>query len=173
VGRGVSGRLWYPQLDVYDAIRRIGGLLTFWAPEAAPSPERLFIADFYLANPPLLHKTHMMRDIRNKFNALGIQRPENVFISYPSPPILFQKMDEVQRQAFRTLTGKGLIDLPRLERGAVAPSAAGLELFENQFVPLFSGVERKVAEFVANSFALGDADIGALRRSTGLRRVVR
>jgi hypothetical protein len=169
----MSGRLWYPQLDVYDAIRRIGGLLMFWSSDAAPSPERLFIADFYLANPPLLHKTHMTRELRKEFSELGIQRPEKAFVSFPSPPILFQRMDEVQRQAFRTLTGKGLIDLPKLEKGTVAPSAAGFELFEDQFVPLFSEAERKVAEFVAGSFALGNRDIGTLRRSTGLRRVVR
>jgi hypothetical protein len=169
----MTGRLWYPQLDVYDAIRRIGGLLTFWSPEAAPSQERLFIADFYLANPPLLHKTHMTQEVRKQFNGLGIARPEKTFISYPSPPILFQKMDEVQRQAFRTLTGKGLIDLSKLEKGTVGPSAAGFELFEDQFVPLFGEVERKVAEFIAGSFVRGDKDIGALRRSTGLRRVVR
>ena len=169
----MSGRLWYPQLDVYDAVRRIGGLLTFWNADTAPSPERLFIADFYLANPPLLHKTHMAREVRKEFNELGIMRPEKAFISYPSPPILFQKMDEVQRQAFRTLTGKGLIDLPRLEKGTVSPSAVGFELFEDRFVPLFGEAERKVAEFIAGSFSLAEKEIGALRRSTGLRRVVR
>ncbi|WP_041535949.1 ABC-three component system middle component 5 [Parvibaculum lavamentivorans] len=169
----MSSRLWYPQLDVYDAIRRIGGLLSFWSTDAAPSPERLFIADFYLANPPLLHKTHMTREVRKEFTGLGIPRPEKAFISYPSPPILFQKMDEVQRQAFRTLTGKGLIDLPKLEKGAVAASAAGFELFEDRFVPLFGDAESQVAKFIARSFALADTDIGALRRSTGLRRVVR
>jgi hypothetical protein len=169
----MSGRLWYPQLDVYDAIRRIGGLLTFWSFDAAPSPERLFIADFYLANPPLLHKTHMTRELRSKFNELGIQRPEKTFVSFPSPPLLFQRMDEVQRQAFRTLTGKGLIDLDKLEKGTVTPSAAGVELFEDRFVPLFGDAERRVAEFVAGSFAIGNNDIGTLRRNTGLRRVAR
>lgn len=169
----MNARLWYPQLDVYDAVRRIGGLLALWGAEAAPIPERLFIADFYLANPPLLHKTHMTRSVRNDFNALGIPRPEKVFVSYPSPPILFQKMDEVQRQAFRTLTGKGLIDLPGLEQGTVAPSATGRELFSYRFVPLFGENERRIAAFIAGPFASGDQDIAALRRSTGLRRVVR
>ncbi|BBK40234.1 hypothetical protein STVA_02540 [Allostella vacuolata] len=169
----MSTRLWYPQLDVYDAIRRIGGLLSFWNADAAPSPEKLFIADFYLANPPLLHKTHMARELRNKFCTIGIPHPEKTFISYPSPPILFQKMDEVQRQAFRTLTGKGLIDLQKLEKGVVSPSVSGLTLFEELFVPLFTNIERKVAEFIATSFIPVESDIGALRRSTGLRRVVR
>jgi len=167
------GRLWYPQLDVYDAIRRIGGLLAFWNPGALPSKERLYIADFYLANPPLLHKTHMSREARNEFNALAIVRPEKTFLSYPSAPILFQKMDEVQRQAFRTLIGKGLIDLPNLECGTVTPSAAGSAPFEERFVPLFDDKERRLAEFIANSFVQGGQEISALRRSTGLRRVGR
>jgi hypothetical protein len=115
----------------------------------------------------------MSREVRNEFNALEIIRPEKSFVSYPSAPILFQKMDAVQRQAFRTLTGKGLIDLPKLERGTVTPSAAGLELFEERFVPLFCEMERRRAEFIANSFAQSDQEIFTLRRSTGLWRVGR
>lgn len=169
----MSTRLWYPQLDVYDAIRRIAGLLVFWDTASPPSKERLYIADFYLANPPLLHNTHMVRSVRNEFNSLQVKRPNKTFISYPSAPILFQKMSEVQRQAFRTLTGKGLIDLSKLERGDVEPSAAGLELFENTFVRLFGDDERRLAQFIANSFANDAPEISTLRRSTGLRRVAR
>lgn len=117
------GRLWYPQLDAYDAIRRMGGLLAVWDAATPPSPERLYISDFYLANPPLLHPTHMSRDVRQEFNLLDVPRPEKSFVSYPSPTILFHKMAEVQREAFRTLSGKGLIDLSHLERGLVRPSA--------------------------------------------------
>jgi hypothetical protein len=169
----MTGRLWYPQLDVYDAIRRIAGLLAFWDIASPPSKERLYIADFCLANPPLLHRTHMSRQVRDEFNALGIARPEKAFISYPSAPLLFQKMDEVQRRALRTLTGKGLIDLPALERGVVRPSEAGYTLFEEKFVPLFGDGERRLAQFIAHSFASGEQEISALRRNTGLRRVSR
>jgi hypothetical protein len=102
----MSGRLWYPQLDIYDAVRRMAGLLLFWNPAALPSQERLYIADFYFANPPLLHKTHMTSDVRKDFNSLGIPRPEKSFVNYPTAPLLFQKMEEVQKQGFRTLTGK-------------------------------------------------------------------
>jgi hypothetical protein len=157
----MKGRLWYPQLDVYDAIRRIAGLLAYWDTSSPPSQERLYIADFYLANPALLYKTHMTRDMRNEFNALGVKKPEKSFISFPTPPLLFQKMDEVQRQAFRTLPGKGLID-------------AGRAVFVDLFLPLLSDSERKIASFIAQSFAaVGTSEIGGLRRSTGLRRVGR
>lgn len=38
-------RLWYPQLDVYDAIRRFS--IIFAELGDYISPERLFIADFF------------------------------------------------------------------------------------------------------------------------------
>lgn len=164
------GRLWYPQLDVYDAVRRIGGLLALWNSSTPPSPERLYIGDFYLANPPLLHRTNMSRELRNKFNALGVRRPDKSFVSYPSAPVLFQKMAEVQRQAFRTLSGKGLVDLQKLQEGTVVPSSAGAEIFKQRFVPLFSEDERQVAQFLGTFLGQDQLDIGGLRRSTGLRR---
>ena len=167
------GRLWYPQLDVYDAIRRMAGLLTLWSPAKPPSQERLFIADFYLANPPLLHKTHMPNEVRKNFRELKVPQPGQEFISYPSAPLLFQKMDEVQRQAFRTLSGKGLIDLEQLELGAVRPSAGGADLFESKFLVLFSDYERKLASFLVSEFAPMEREIAAVRRSAGIRRIIR
>lgn len=170
----MTRRLWYPQLDVYEAIRRIAVLLAYWDASAPPSQERLYIADFYLANPVLLHKMHMTRPVRNEFNSLDIKRPEKSFISYPSPPVLFQKMGEVQRHAFRTLTGKGLIDAEHLAQGAVVPTVAGHEVFADRFLPLLSESERHTTTFIARTFAaVGSMEIGGLRRSTGLRRVGR
>jgi hypothetical protein len=165
------GRLWYPQLDIYDAVRRMAGLLLLWNPASLPSQERLYVADFYLANPPLLHKTHMTSDVRRQFNSLEIPRPEKEFVSYPSAPILFQKMAEVQRHAYQTLIGKGLIDLSGLERGIVQPSQAGLRLFEEKFASLLSAEEQRIGDFIANSFTRGGEEIVALRRNTGLRRL--
>jgi hypothetical protein len=167
----MTGRLWYPQLDVYDSIRRIGGLLSEWAKDP-PSPERLFVADFYLANPPLLHKTHMARSVRSLFGTLSVERPEKAFVSYPSAPLLFQKMEEVQRLALRTLTGKGLIDLEKLKRGIITPSRAGAQLFEKDLASLLGESERILARFIVHHFIASYADVGDLRRSTGLRRAV-
>ena len=130
-----------------------------------------FIADFYLANPPLLHKTHMGRDVRNEFNALEIERPEKSFLSYPSAPLLFQKMSEVQKLGFRTLTAKGLIDLDALAKGIVRPAHSGDVLITERFLALFSADELRLASFLAKSFVAPDQDISALRRNTGLRRI--
>jgi hypothetical protein len=166
----MTGRLWYPQLDIYDSIRRMAGLLFLWPSKSSPSVERLYIADFYLANPPLLHKTHMPNEVRKEFNTLGVIRPEKSFVSYPSAPLLFQKMEEVQKQAFRTLTGKGLIDLSQLERGQVKVSDVGSAVFTEKFAPLFTAVEERIAKFIVRSFIGSSDQINVLRRDTGLRR---
>ena len=104
---------------------------------------------------------------------MGITRPEKTFLSYPSAPILFQKMDEVQRQAFRTLTAKGLLELKKLEEGEVVPSTLGVRVFEDMFAPLFVDGEQEIAEFLCNSFASVSTDITLLRQRTGLRRLIR
>jgi AAA domain len=110
-------RLWYPQLDVYDAIRRMSVILARWKYDP-PSVERMYIVDFYFANPSLLHSTSLPQDVRTAFNALRICRPEKLFVSLPSAPILFHKMAEVQRQAIRGLAGKGLVDSDAISKGA-------------------------------------------------------
>lgn len=169
----MTRRLWFPQLDVYDAARRLGGLLGLWHGKTFPSSERLFIMDFFLANGPLLHKTHMPQDVRKAFSELSVPRPEKTFVSYPSPQILFQKMDEVQRQAFRTLSGKGLIELPQLQSGSVSPSQEGLALFQEKLLPLFSPSEQYLGRFLVSRYAPETRTISDIRQSTGLRRLAR
>lgn len=167
----MSVRLWYPQLDVYDAVRRMSALLASWRLRP-PSRERLYIVDFFFANPPLLHRTHMPDDVRKAFNGLEIVRPEKAFLSYPSAPILFQKMAEVQKQSLQTLIGKGLIDLDLLATGEVTPSEAGARLFKDRMIQLVQESENPLLEFLVCKFAsIGDEDILALRRSSGLRRL--
>ncbi len=166
------GRLWFPQLDVYDTIRRIGGLLSLWGSET-PSPERLFIADFYLANPPLLHKAHMSLDVRKSFRELNVAKPEATFIRYPTPILLFQKMDEVQRQAFRTLSGKGLIEITALDTGTVQPSENGRSLFIERFLPMFSENEIRIGKFLVDQFVPPTTPMTSVRQGTGLRRLAR
>lgn len=161
------GRLWYPQLDVYDAIRRTGILLTKYEP--APGVERLHIADFFLANPPLLYKTNMSSEARTVFNGLNILRPEKTFLTYPSAPILFKKMESVQKQAITSLLGMGLIDSDKLKLGKVVLTGRGSELFLSD--SLASNDEDELSIFIATQFAHVE-EIGnlELRRRTGLRR---
>jgi hypothetical protein len=167
--REMTARLWFPQLDVYDTIRRMACLLSG---RRAIGLERLYILDFFLANPPLLHRTHMPREVRDEFTKLKIPRPENTFLSYPSAPILFHKMEGIQKEAVQTLLGKGLIDRVQVTKGEVIPSPLGESLFGEQLSRLITQSEQAVLEFLLIHFrSIGDNDIETFRRSSSLRRV--
>ncbi len=75
--------LWYAQLDVYDTLRRCLLLLSIWQ-EGCRGRERLFISDFYLANPALLHRTRMTLVARRDFSELALPRED--FVEYPPLP---------------------------------------------------------------------------------------
>jgi hypothetical protein len=168
----MSSRLWYPQLDVYDAIRRIACLLLRWKARSL-SPERLAILDFYLATPTLLHDVNMTQEARNEFQRLHITTATKQFLSYPSAPILFQKMEEIQKSAVRTLAGKDLILRERLANNEVVLSESGITLAEQRFNALMTEGERAVLQFLTETFGtIGLNDIRELRRRTGLRRAV-
>ncbi|MGH2506348.1 MAG: ABC-three component system middle component 5 [Ktedonobacteraceae bacterium] len=164
-------RLWYPQLDVYDAARRMSVLLGRWKNDP-PSVERLYIIDFFLANPSLLYGVSLPQDVRAAFNALNVRRPEKLFISLPSAPLLFHKMEEVQRQAVRSLAGKGLIDNESIAKGLISLSAKGVGTLSKVIEKFVDESEEPVITFMINDFGIVDcSDIEAFRRRTGLHRV--
>ena len=166
----MNGRIWYPQLDVYSCIRRLGGLLLSF--EIAPSIERLYIADFFFANPPLLHRCTMARDARRAFSALGIIRPDKSFLQYPAAPLLFGKMEPIQREAVRAMAGKGVISMDVLKTGIVELCPLGNELFTSTTVGNFVADEESLIEFLTTFFAMPTDDgISGLRKGAGIRRV--
>lgn len=169
----MTGRLWFPQLDVYDAVRRIGGLLGMMPLDRPMSPERLFIIDFYMASPPLLHRTHMTQDARKLFSALKIPRPERAYTTFPSSQLLFHKMEEVQRQGLHALSSRGLLDLAKFAEGSVMPSTEGRTIMMEKMLALFSDAELSIGTFLLANFASHERAISELRQSSGLRRVVR
>lgn len=165
----MNGRLWYPQLDVYSCIRRMGSLLLEY--ESAPSIERLYITDFFFANPPLLHKCKMSRATRRNFYQLDIARPGKSFLRYPAAPLLFNKMEPIQKEALRAMTGKGILSMELLQTGLVELSTLGTELFETQLFRQCSDDEVSLIKFLAGDFSMAtDDSIQALRKSSGIRR---
>ena len=165
----MNGRLWYPQLDVYDGIRRLGALLTAY--HAPTGVERLYIADFYLANPPLLHRTQMSLEIRRSFRKLNVPNPAKTFLTYPAPQLLYKKMEPVQKEALRAMTGKGLLSLKQYRRGFGHLTDNGNETFEQLLLKKVSEGEDKLICFLTTEFApMENVDVDGLRRSTGLRR---
>jgi hypothetical protein len=164
------GRIWYPQLDVYDTARRIGLLLSAWQ-DNPPSLERLFIADFYLANPPLIYKTTMPEQVREYFRELSVTKPDRTFLSYPAAPILFHKMEPIQHKAIQALVGKRVVLSSHIRRGIAKLSDFGISLIDEMNSTAFTAKEQKLVVFLTTSFAvLGTDDTRELRRRTGLRR---
>lgn len=165
----MSARLWYPQLDVFDTVRRMSILLHNY--KSPPGLERLYIADFFLANPPLLHYTSMLQDVRKEFVSLKIPRPEKAFLSYPSAPLLFHKMESIQKEAISALSGKGLISNEDLQSGRVRLTSQGESILPINTI--CSSSEADLSHFLVTHFAareeIGNDD---LRRRTGLRRAV-
>lgn len=165
----MNSRLWYPQLDVYDAIRRICLILQCF--EDSPGIERLYISDFFLANPPLLYRTSMSAEVRKSFMELKIPRPDKTFISYPSSLLLFHKMEPIQKEAINALRGKGLLSLDDFERGDIkmVQRADGLFPIET----MCTQEERSLCVFLATIFSnSSEINTQELRRKTGLRRSI-
>ena len=165
----MNDRLWYPQLDVFDCVRRLGALLQAYT--EPPGIERVCIADFYLANPPLLHWTHMRQNTRSSFYKLRIVTPKRAFLSYPAPPLLFSKMAPVQKGALRAMGGKGLVSFTELQRGIASLTDSGREAFGGTVDALLGEGELELLRFLAGEFA-AVSEVGSveLRKATGLRR---
>jgi len=163
-------RQWHAQLDVFDAVRRYMALMSRWTGDA-PNRERLFISDFYLVNPSLLHRTQMTSDVRKAFNALRISRPEDQFVRLPPPAVLFHKMAGVQVEALHNLIGRGLCDVALVNQGRYALSKEGVDFSERLSSALVLPREEPVIGFLTKEFVEIGAGDGSLRSSTGLRRV--
>ena len=166
----MNGRLWYPQLDVYSCVRRLGGLLLSY--ETAPGIERLYIADFFFANPPLLYRCKMSRETRIELSNLGIVRPEKSFLQYPAAPLLFNKMEPIQKEALRAMAGKGILSMDVMQTGVAELSEFGMDIFKADVIGEFTTDELSLIAFLTGQFAAASDDgIPALRMSAGIRRI--
>jgi hypothetical protein len=163
-------RHWHAQLDIFDTMRRCLAILKNWN-STAPRRDRLFISDFYLVNPSLLHLTQMSLDARRVFNSLKIPRPDEAFLEYPSPPLLYNKMAGTQTLAIQNLIGRGLCDLALADKGHYQLTGLGEELAASLGERLVLDRERGVIRFITNEFATVGTDKGGLRSATGLRRI--
>jgi hypothetical protein len=163
-------RQWYAQLDLFDTARRYLALLENWHGQP-PSRDRLFVSDFYLVNPSLLHLTHMTVDVRRVFTSLKIVKPEQSFVKHPSSPILYSKMAGIQSQALYNLIGKGLLDVALVDKDQYRLSALGQDIAKAMKDHLVLPYEAGIIKFITTEFASIGQGKGGLRSVTGLRRV--
>jgi hypothetical protein len=162
-------RIWYPQLDIFDCIRRVSFLASL-RPAKFASLERLLIGDFFFANPPLLHDTTLPSEVRKRFLELKVRKPDKTFLSYPAAPILFHKMEPIQRRALKAMAAKNLLDQEKFEQREVDLTALGQSVLAEQLDYMDS--ERELAKFITiDLIAIGEGNIEELRRRTGLRRL--
>lgn len=167
----VRARLWYPQLDVYDCVRRMGAILASIGDP--PGLERLYIADFFLANPPLLHRCQMTQGVRKAFWELEVPRPEAAFLIYPAPPLLFKKMEPVQKEAILAMAGKGLLGIDEYQRGIGMLTASGELLCQMILRQFVASEEEPLIRFLTHHFVTsGEFSTEELRQRTALRRSV-
>lgn len=162
--------MWYAQLDMFDTARRYLALLSSWKVEA-PNRDRLFVSDFYFVNPSLLHLTHMTVDVRRSFTTLRIPKPDETFIQYPSPPILYTKMGGIQAQALHNLIGKGLVDLELVDKDQYQLSEDGRRLAADLGDRLVLDGEERILDFLVTDYVTIGRGKGGLREMTGLRRI--
>lgn len=164
----MSSRLWYPQLDVFDAIRRFGLLLRDF--DAPPGLERLYIGDFYLSTPSLLHRATMTIEMRREFQSLKIPPPDKSFVSYPAVPLFFHKMEPVQKQAIFEIRGRGLLLENKIEHGILALSKLGQTTFNSDGF-IYTEEEELVSHFLTKTFlSIKNVEQKEFRLRTGLRR---
>lgn len=163
-------RLWYPQLDVHDCIRRML-LLISTKPQVSMTEERLHILDFFFANPPLLHLTSLPRETRNALNKLDIRRPKKAFLSYPASPILFSQMESLQSISLRHLVAKGFVDLEQYRKGFVTGVSESLDVLDKAAITADSAEEELLIFLSEHLKTLGTNTPGGLKHHTGLWRV--
>ena len=114
----------------------------------------------------------MSRETRSAFLALGILRPEKAFLQYPAAPLLFAKMQPIQKEALRAMAGKGLVSIDMLQSEIVELTPLGNETFISNSTSEYTTDEVSLMEFLTGSFAAPTDDgISALRRSAGIRRI--
>ena len=115
----------------------------------------------------------MNRDTRAAFRQLKIPRPDKVFLTYPAPQLLFKKMEPIQIDAVRAMTGKGLLSADQSPRESPNLTELGRLAFHTTLAEAVSADEVRLIQFLTTDFAtLDQADTDTLRQMTGLRRAV-
>ncbi|WP_417834345.1 ABC-three component system middle component 5 [Thalassospira xiamenensis] len=168
----IHTRLWYPQFDIYDAIRRQGIIVSFYN-KAEISLEFLFICDFYICNPSLMSRASMRADERKAFNSSGIPKPHQHFLSFPDERLLYAKMGGVQKQATKELAARGLIEVDRYKDAWIVATPQGSQLFDDWLCNNSEELEYKSLDFLKKYFApVTEGGVRDLKKKTGLTRVL-
>lgn len=160
-------RTWLPANDAYHGAFRMLRLISLYD-EQAVHLEKLYILDFYLAYPSLLHRTHMQQDIRSKFSSLSIPKPEKEFLNLPNATSLFRDMSVMQAEAVKLLVGKEILDRDLYLKKEAQLINANVPVALKEKVSEKNLNDRRFIEFLTYSF--GNKPLDKIRKSTNLKR---
>lgn len=114
----MKSRLWYPQLDIPSAARRLLRILCVWN-NFPLSTERLLIIDFFLASPTLIGDIKMPNEYRKQYGELHLPKKKDQFVILPASSLLFHSMVPIQKKALLSLVAKDLVNREEYELGKV------------------------------------------------------
>ncbi len=159
-------RFWHPAHDAYHSAFRMLQILL--AHNKVISVEKLYLLDFFVAYPFLLHTVHVPKDMKATMRALHLPKPESYFINLPNNPILYRDMHAIQLEAVNRLVGRGLLAKDRmLKRDAsLIRTKVPQELLAR--VRQRNAQEREFLEFLVKIY--GGRPMDELKKSTGLTR---
>jgi hypothetical protein len=155
---GKAIRIWHPMFDPYHCGFRMLRLLFAKSPQEI---ELLFILDFYLLFPFLLHAASMPEAVRARFRELRVERQQEQFVQVPSPQSLYRDLSVIQRTSLAGLVARGLVDPSEFQKGIVR--------LDSRSVP--AQLASRLMDFLVNAFAnIGLLGPRGLRNLTGLIR---
>ena len=94
-------------------------------------------------------------------------------MAYPAAPLLFNKMEPTQREAVHAMLGKGLLSTEDFQFNTAKLSERGQYVVGTAIEEKFTAYESNLIGFLVEHFANNtNVDIFALRKSTGLSRVL-
>lgn len=112
-------RIWHASRDPYHACFRILRILLA-TPDTHLQLEWLRILDLFLLQPPLLHRTSLPMELKDRLRGLSISHPDHIFIRLPSAAALFQTIRLYQNVALSQLAARSIIDKTRMLNGEIA-----------------------------------------------------
>ena len=161
-------RIWHPMYDPYHCGFRMLRLLSV---QPALDIEVLFILDFYLLFPFLLHKASMPETVRAKFRELRVEKYQDQFLQVPSPQSLYRDLSVIQKTSLVGLAARGLIDPTAYQKGVAELNAESVPSKLSGRIASVNQADAALVNFLVNQFApLGLLGPRGLRNLTGLVR---
>jgi hypothetical protein len=143
-------RIWHPMFDPYHCGFRMLRLLSV---ESTLEIELLYILDFYLLFPFLLHEASMAEAVRSKFRELRVEKNQDQFVQIPSPQSLYRDLSVIQKTSLVGLAAKGLVDPPSFQVGIARLNAGDVPAKLARRIEEANSINEPLMDFLVRQFA--------------------